>query len=269
MTDLNDQADSSNLPMSVEDMERQLSADAERIATATGSIPIIRTKGGIFTFPDGHTEAGPLNFIVLGARLIKRLWKHPYDLADKQGLDNGLICCAIGDDTLGDTGMIPFASAPGAPEEGNCRSCPENLWGKNARGMRVKLGNCKDSVAFAVMDPGLNDKTTYLMFASATAIKDSRRVMNESKQKAGHPMKAIVEFSFVPTEQGAARLQMEYKGPNPKWPEFFSYRDTATMYLEAEPRWFDESEATTPAAAPAPVQHEPPTKKGKTSSVSS
>ena len=220
-------------------IDAELEQEAKKIATALVGSPTISTQGGRFKFPDDHVVTGPLNLIVIDARITKQMWFKDFnDL--KPGENNGLLCAATGDQGMDRNTLVPFDSAP-QKQNPVCNECPQNRWERDASGNRVKIGSCKDGIAFAVMAPDLQPDDIYLIRGSATGVTEAVKLIQLYKSKYIHPVKAVTEFSFVPTNRGAMRLSVKDGGPNARYAEHAGYRQRAAEMLEATPRWYENS----------------------------
>lgn len=241
--------DTINQSTELAELDRELAEEAREIATALVGSPVISTQGGRFTFPDGHVEEGPLDFVIVDARITKQLWFKEYnDL--KPGEPNGLLCAAVGDKTLDRNTLVPFGSAAQKQADA-CANCDQNKWEVDHSGTRVKVGRCKDGIVFAVMAPDLNTEDVFLLRGSPTSVTEAVKLIQRYKAKYKHPVKAVTKFEFVRTKRGADRVSVSESRPNAMYAQHAPFRYRAAEMLEAVPRWY-EGVVSAPAASAAP-----------------
>lgn len=200
--------------------------DQVRNSTPTPSTNSISTKGKVFTFPDGQTNPGPLQIVVLDWRNFNRYYTKPYDPQNPAPPD----CFAIAKD-LND--LAPHEEAQD-PQASDCASCPMNEFGSAPNG-RGKA--CRNTVRLAIA-PTNADETCepWLLNVAPTSLKAWTSFVSQLHAIGKLPIQAIAEVGF---KQEAAFPQLTFLAreflEEEAVAQFWQLREKARPQLEAAP----------------------------------
>lgn len=118
-------AKKSNLPVSVDELERQMASvmkeSAQALATAEplyGTQNIIRLKGGKFMLGEEELKP-PVGVVILGTSFIQAYYESGYDPDNKVSP----VCFALAER---DTELQPHETAPKKQHDGPCATCKQN-----------------------------------------------------------------------------------------------------------------------------------------------
>ena len=197
---------------------------------------VIRTKGRVFTMPDGTTNQGPLSCVILDFVSFNSLFKGAYNPQNPQPP----VCWAVGN--LHD--MKPSASCP-EPQNpgGDCAQCPKNQWGSATNGGKGKA--CKNQFKIALIPSDLKDadpNKIYTLNVSPTGMKVFSAYVRRIQKALGDdalPMRVVTEVSFDPAQAYPSLLFRE-KDLNSNLHASIQLFDEAHEMLMREPKAADE-----------------------------
>jgi hypothetical protein len=175
--------------MSIRDQIRALAQKAqETVSSGTGGMTI-RLANKMFTLPDGTSEKGPMECVVLGYMSRNTKYKEQY----QQGQFNPPTCFAQGPSPKA---LAPDPAKVPHPEAKTCSECPHDQWGSGG----AKRKACKNTRLLAVVPPNADPNAPLLMVqVSPKAIKswDNYVVTLGAKDKI--PLSVVTQMDFDPS----------------------------------------------------------------------
>lgn len=240
--------DDRTLPVDVQMQLRKEAEDiARRVSAPQGSFIKI-TQDKKFHTPDGQTNAGPIDVVIVDFASANYYYPGPYNPATVENP----VCFAIGP---AEATLVPSMKSSDRQSD-TCVACAQNQWGSAGRG---NAKACKNSRVLAVIKPGDGPEDPILLLrVSPTAIRafDGYVSTLARDSKYGPPVTAISQIGFDPGTTYAT-LRFGKPVPNPDVNGAYARRAEAQMLLASEPDFNrTKTEAATPQA-PAPVT--PPT----------
>lgn len=178
-------------------MERYRAMVAERAKTIGKEITsaptnVIRTKGRVFTMPDGTTNPGPLTAVIVDFVAQNSFFEGAYNA----NAPKAPVCYAAGElDSL-----RPSAGAPKPQHQGDCASCPKNQWGTATNGGKGKA--CKNQMKIAIIAADLATPDVgklYTLNVSPTGIKIFSGFVRRVQKMLGDealPMRVVCNIGF-------------------------------------------------------------------------
>lgn len=178
-----------NLPISVEDMiKKELAEQSGQI----GALPSnkIALKNKVFTLPDGQTNPGPIELIILDFIWFMVHYPGTYNASNPQQPN----CFAVGREKPDGGELKPHPSVK-VPQSEDCGSCAKNQW-KSAPSGNGKA--CKNQRRLIVVPPNFDEETNPMtMYVSPGGLKNFDSFVSRLKAEHGIlPMQAITEVSF-------------------------------------------------------------------------
>lgn len=218
------------------DIKAKLSAEVENIQDQISkpSGNRIRTKGKVFTFPDGGVDEGPISLVVVDFVTRNKYYIGKYDENNPTPPE----CFAVGK-TIKD--LKPSPNSPDIQAK-SCAECPLNQFGSDGKGKA-----CKNTRMLAVLPPDEVSPTAELMTleVSPTALKNFDAMANTVKKLYGMPLiGAVIDVEFNPTVDYPSLL---FKNPeeNRNVEAHYNRREDAEVLLFSEP---DFAPPTAPVA---------------------
>lgn len=221
-------------------MARYRAKLAERAADLSKQISaapsnVIRTKGRIFTLPDGTTHPGPFEAVIVDFVAFNSFFEGAYNATKPVPP----VCWATGEmDSL-----QPSQTAPKRQHEGPCATCPKNQWGSATNGGKGKA--CKNQLKLAVIPANLataDPSKIYTLSVSPTGIKlfsaFARRVQKSLGDDA-LPIRVVCKISFDPNQSYPTLVFTEAE-VNEKLGVALTLLDDARELLMREPKSEDE-----------------------------
>lgn len=181
-----------NLPISIEDeIKRELAAQSKQLGD--GPSNKIATKGKVFTLPDGQSDPGPLQAVILDYTWYMVHYPGVYNANNPQQPN----CFAIGRDKP-ESGLLQPHEGAAQKQGSDCKTCPKNQW---------KSGNgngkaCKNQRRLVLVAPDATEDTVpMIIYVSPGALKNFDAYVSRLKNEHGIlPVQAITEISFDPNQ---------------------------------------------------------------------
>lgn len=196
---------------------------------------VISLKGRVFRMPDGTTNPGPLQAVIVGFVSTNSLFEGAYN----PNKPVPPVCWAIGDlDNL-----RPSENSPKKANDGDCASCPKNQWGTAPNGGKGKA--CKNQMKLAIITADLaspDPSKLYTVNISPTGIKVFSAYVRRVQKLLGDdalPIRVVTEISFDPNQTYPTLLFKELT-PNPNLGVALDLLDDAMELLKREPKGGDE-----------------------------
>ncbi len=192
----------------------------------------IKTKGKVFTLPDGQSSPNPLNLIILDFISFNSY----YTQAWNPNIRAKPACWAL--NKIIDE-MTP-SPAVKTPQHTDCKTCPKNQFKSDPKGGNGKA--CKNTRRLLVLPPDFTEKTEPMTLdVSPTGLTSWNKYVENvlRKQHAKVPMQVITEVKFDPN-QSYPSLQFDYVSDHGKVEMAFRLRQVFADMLLREP---DLSEA--------------------------
>lgn len=209
------------------DIRKQLAADAAEISkriAAQGGAFIKCTQDKKFQMPDKTEQPGPLTCVVVDFISANYFFDRPY----RQGEVVPPSCFALG---LEPRSLKPHETSP-AKEAEECNTCPNNEFGSGPGG---KGKACANSRLLAVVAPGDEEPTIYLIKVSATGVKPFDNYVQTIKTNFNTtPLALITDVYFEPTLKYGS-LRFGNPRPNPRLEQHFGLRARAREILLTAP----------------------------------
>lgn len=193
----------------LQEYREKVSSRAAEISKEITNAPsnIIRTKGRVFTMPDGTSAQGPIKAVIVDFISANAFFRGAYNPTQRQKP----VCWALGELAT----LRPSANAT-EPQNagGDCASCPQNQWGTAQNGAgRGKA--CKNQMKIALIaadvetaDPG----KIHILNVSPTGIKVFSAFIRRVQKQLGHdalPIRVVTEISFDPLQAHPSLLFRE------------------------------------------------------------
>lgn len=208
------------------EIQKQLALEAANIAdqVTAGGGNKIKTKDKIFSFPDGTTDPGPIDVVIVDFVSRNNMYEGRYDPKSP----SPPLCFAIGKNIKE---MKPSPNAP-QPQATDCHSCQMNQFGSDGDGKA-----CKNSRLLAVLPPDSVDPADELMLleASPTALKNYDAYVSTIAAMHGVPPVGVITSVAFHPEKTYPSLVFGSPRPNPNVSEHFARRPEAEMMLFREP----------------------------------
>lgn len=185
----------------------------------------IKTANKMFTMPDGSTNEGPLECIILDWRNVNSYYPNVYNSKAPENPK----CYAINKDI---NMMIPGDDVP-EPISEDCATCKYNEFGSGANG-RGKA--CKNSVRLAIVPPDAKkDTQPWILTVAPTSLTDWSNYVNTLASTAGVlPLQVITAIAFD-ASQTYPKLKFGNPQPHDKIDVAMGLRPTAATLLNASP----------------------------------
>ena len=152
---------------------------------------LISTKGKVFTLPDGSSNPGPLNCVILDWASSYTYFEGIYNPKDIKPP----ACFAFGR-VISD--MKPSDSAPKKMHE-NCKECPMNQWGSDPQGGKGKA--CKNMRRLLVVPIDADENAQpWVLRVSPTGIKHFDKYVSTLSDLDKHPIQVSTRIGFEENE---------------------------------------------------------------------
>ena len=178
-----------NLPVSVED---QIKKELDQQSKQLGALPTnkIQLKNKQFTLPDGQTNPGPMDVVVLDFIWFMCHYPGVYNAANPQQPN----CFAVGRDKP-DSGLLIPDSTVETPQGKDCKTCPKNEWGSAPTG---KGKACKNQRRLIVVPPKFDeDSEPMTVYVSPGGLKNFDSYVSRLKNEHGLlPVQVITKIQF-------------------------------------------------------------------------
>jgi hypothetical protein len=216
--------------------QQLLSSRAQALSTQIAAAPsnIIRTKGRVFTMPDGRTNQGPLVAVILDFVGFNSYFDGVYNPANPKPP----VCWAVGDLRT----LQPSGNSTTPQHTGNCVDCPKNQWGTSLTG---KGKACKNQMKLALIAGDLakaDPSQIFTINVSPTGIKGFSAYCRRVQRTFGDdalPIRTIVDIGFDPN-QTYPTLTFENFRPNPNLGIALDLLNDAREMLNREPAASDD-----------------------------
>lgn len=151
----------------------------------------ISTKGKTFTLPDGTSNPGPMQCVILDWCTANVYFEGIYNPQDIKPP----VCWALGSNVAE---LAPSDKAT-KPQHDACKGCPQNEWGSAGGGSKGKA--CKNTRRLLIV-PVKADETTqpWILSVSPTGLKHFDKYVTTLADLEKHPVSMITEISFEATE---------------------------------------------------------------------
>lgn len=178
-----------NLPVSVEALiKKELAEQSKQL----GALPTnkIGLKNKQFTLPDGQTDPGPFDVVVLDFIWFMAYYPGVYNASSPQQP----VCFAIGRDKPDSGLLLPDDTVP-KPQGEDCKTCPKNEWG-SAPSNKGKA--CKNQRRLILVPPNFDeDSEPMTMYVSPGGLKNFDAYVSRLKNEHGIlPVQAITRIQF-------------------------------------------------------------------------
>ena len=180
-----------NLPVNIEDLiKKELAQQNKQI----GALPSnkIQLKEKEFTLPDGQSNPGPLEVVVLDFVWFMAHYPGVYNANSPQQPN----CFAVGRDKPDSGKLIPHESIK-QPQGKTCQpdDCPKNRWKSSPTGDGKA---CKNQRRLIVVPPDFDDDTEVMtIYVSPSGLKHWDAYVTRLKNEHGIlPVQAITAISF-------------------------------------------------------------------------
>jgi hypothetical protein len=180
-----------NLPISIEDqIKKELAEQSGQIgALPSNKIQLAEKK---FTLPDGQSNAGPIEVVVLDFIWFMAHYPGVYNSASPQQPN----CFAMGRDKP-DSGLLKPHESVKKPLAKSCteKACPMNKWKSSPTGNGKA---CKNQRRLIVVPPNFTEETEPMtMYVSPGGLKNFDAYVTRLNNEHGIlPFQAITEVSF-------------------------------------------------------------------------
>jgi len=172
-----------------EELRKELDTLKDRVDPPSGFM--ISTKGKQFTLPNGSSDSGPLNCIILDWVSANSYFAELYNPKDPQPP----ACFAIGRLV---TEMEPSENSPDLQSE-DCASCKQNIWGTDPQGGKGKA--CKNTRRLLVAPVDAEESAQpWVLSVSPTGLKHFDKYVNTLGDLGTHPIEVATAISFQADE---------------------------------------------------------------------
>lgn len=172
-------------------LDEQAANLKNRLGQPSGNV--IRTKGKIFTLPDGSTHPGPMRAVILDFKSFNSYFEGQYNPNNPQKP----ACYAVGDLAT----LTPSAKAPNRQADA-CAGCPMNQWGTAPGGGKGKA--CKNQYKLALIPADMetpDPQKLYTLNVSPTGMKAfDAFVRAAAKNFDALPLRVAVDIGFDPNQ---------------------------------------------------------------------
>jgi hypothetical protein len=172
-----------------EQLRKDLATLKDRVEPPSGFT--ISTKGKTFTLPDGTSDPGPMNCIILDWCTANVYFEGIYNPQDVKPP----VCWALGRRVAE---MEPSLHAP-KQQHNACKGCPQNEWGSAGGGSKGKA--CKNTRRVLIARPDADEATQpWIISVSPTGLKHFDKYINTLADLETHPIELVTEISFEASE---------------------------------------------------------------------
>ena len=212
-----------------EQLKKDLATLKDRVEPPSGFT--ISTKGKTFTLPDGTSDPGPMNCIILDWCTANIYFEGIYNPKDVKPP----VCWALSKEV---EGMKPSKDAPKRQHD-NCKKCPQNEWASDPQGGRGKA--CKNTRRLVIARPDADETTQpWIISVSPTGLKHFDKYVNTLADLETHPIELITEISFESAEAfPTLRFKSVKKHDNVEL--MWSLKERAQEILFMEPKIDEET----------------------------
>ena len=180
----------------IEKYNAELAERAKALSNRISAAPanVIRTKGKVFTMPDGTVNPGPLRAVVIDFTSFNSYFDGMYDAKNPKPP----VCWALGDNAT----LQPSKNAP-KPQASACNTCAKNEWGSAPTG---KGKACKNQIKLALIPSDLAAPDTSSLFTlniSPTGLKAFSAYARQVQRFLGDdalPIRTVVDIGFDPNQ---------------------------------------------------------------------
>ena len=178
-----------SMPVDIEAlMKKELAEQSKQL----GALPTnkIGLKNKQFTLPDGQTDPGPMDTVILDFIWFMAHYPGVYNAANPQQPN----CFAVGRDKP-DSGLLIPDSGIKKPQGKTCKVCPKNEWGSAPTG---KGKACKNQRRLIIIPPKFDeDSEPMTMYVSPGGLKNFDSYVSRLKNEHGLlPVQVITSISF-------------------------------------------------------------------------
>jgi hypothetical protein len=208
------------------DIKAQIQAE---LAALAGTVPAptgmtISLKGKVFTLPNGQSNQGPMQAIILDARNLRAYYRGQYN----PNVPETPICFALAKQ-LEDLAPSPNAKQPQAK---TCAECKFDQWSSAPGGGKGKA--CKNSIRLAIVPANFTtDSHPMILTVSPTGLKSYSMLVTDLKAKGLIPAQIITEIAFNANETYPT-LVFKALGAHDRVEEVWQLRERAQTALDRE-----------------------------------
>lgn len=216
-----------------DELKAELATLKERVEPPSGFK--ISTKGKVFTLPDGSSNPGPMNCVVLDwvtANIYFEGIYNPNDIKPPA-------CWAISDKPAG---MGPSDKVPkrqdvdkNGKKNVGCKDCVKNEWGSGTG--RGKA--CKNTRRLLVVPAKAGAETQpWVLDVSPTGLKHFDKYVNSMADMGMHPIQVVTEVSFDESEAYPS-LRFKAAKPHDNLEIMWALKEQGKSILHQEPKTDD------------------------------
>ena len=206
------------------DLQKQLAAARAAAKTSydpDSLSPWVRMNDKLFVTPNGRSNPGPLNVVILDHRMHNSYFKGAYNPKNPQPP----ICWANAF-TFAD--LKPADDAP-QKQADSCAECPMNKFGSAPTG-RGKA--CKNTFRIAFVPPDANkDTPIYMLSIPPTSVRAYASFVSQLGEQEEIPFDYVTEISMDPNE-AYAKLQFQQLDKQDNVSNLLFLRDRAQNLLD-------------------------------------
>lgn len=176
--------------VSVQDqLKKELTTLKDRVEPPGGFL--INLKGKVFTLPDGSSNAGPLECVILDWCTANTYFEGIYNPKDIKPP----VCFAFSP-TPADA--KPSKNSP-KPQAEQCFGCPQNEWESDPKGGKGKA--CKNTRRLLItIADAVEDTPLWVVPVSPTGLKHFDKYVNTLADLGTHPIEVVTAISFDQNE---------------------------------------------------------------------
>jgi len=168
-----------------EQMRKALEAQKGSVPKPTGFS--ISTKNKMFTLPNGQSNPGPMNVVILDYRNLNAYYSTPYNAQNPKPPSCFAIASQLAD-------LAPHEDAE-EPQADDCASCVNNQWKSAPGGGNGKA--CKNMVRLAVAAVDADENTSPMILKiSPTGLKSWAPLVKELDDAGMLPIQVVTEIKF-------------------------------------------------------------------------